>query len=223
MGAKQSKTVDPAPAAAPPPPRSKTELLLGRVFDVIENDILPLAQAGYKSGRRPFGAAIIKKSDLSLVTAGVSSDPENPIQPAEVDTINKFFQIPVDHRPDAKDCYFISTHEPNCLGLSAITWAGFDNFYFFFSYADTRDVFNVQIDLKAITEVFKLENGEYARQNSFWTGYDLMAIVGEECGQECKDEFTERAVKLKGVFDGMRKGTHKRGRSSGSWKVPGMG
>jgi tRNA(Arg) A34 adenosine deaminase TadA len=33
--------------------------------------------------------------------------------------------------------------------MSAITWAGFDNFYYFYSHEDSRDSFAIPHDLKS--------------------------------------------------------------------------
>jgi tRNA(Arg) A34 adenosine deaminase TadA len=71
-------------------------------------------------------------------------------------------------RPDTKDCIFIATHEPCSLCLSAITWTGFDNFWYLFSYTSTKDAFNIPHDLKILDEVFAVKNGNYRRENSFW-------------------------------------------------------
>ena len=64
----------------------------------------------------------------------------------------------------AAACLFLSTHEPCSLCLSAITWAGFDNFHYLFGYVDTRDAFNIPHDLRILSEVFRIENGDYARE-----------------------------------------------------------
>ena len=46
-----------------------THTLAGRLLDVIEHDILPLTERGVADGNKVFGAAILRKSDLSLVIA----------------------------------------------------------------------------------------------------------------------------------------------------------
>ena len=61
--------------------------------------------------------------------------------------------------------------------MSAITWAGFDNFYYFFSHEDSRDAFAIPHDLKILKEVFGLEPGGYRRQNAFWNALSLADMV----------------------------------------------
>ena len=66
-----------------------------------------------------------------------------------------------------KECIFIATHEPCPLCLSGITWTGFDNFFYLFSYEDTKDAFNIPHDLKILEEVFRCPDGNYAQRNYY--------------------------------------------------------
>ena len=115
-----------------------SDALLPRILEVIEHDILPLTADGVAKGNKIFGAAILRKADLSLVLAETNNEIENPLWHGEVHTIKRFYEMPVSARPDTKDCIFITTHEPCSLCLSAITWTGFDNFYYLFSHEDLR-------------------------------------------------------------------------------------
>jgi len=150
-----------------------------RLLDVIEKDIVPLTREGVENGNKVFGAAILRKSDLSLVVAGTNFEIENPLWHGEMSTLKSFYEIPEAERPATADCIFLTTHEPCSLCLSAITWTGFDNFYYFFGYEDTRDAFNIPHDLKILQEVFKVEHGEYNRRNDFWQSHDLIDLAGE--------------------------------------------
>ncbi|MCB1452954.1 MAG: nucleoside deaminase [Rhizobiaceae bacterium] len=147
--------------------------LLNRLLDVIENDIVPLTQAGVAGGNKLFGAAILRKSDLSLVIAETNNEIENPLWHGEVHALKRFYELPKDKRPDTRDCLFFATHEPCSLCLSAITWTGFDNFYYLFSHEDSRDSFAIPHDLKILKEVFRLDPGGYNRENAFWTAHAL--------------------------------------------------
>ncbi|SEB47438.1 tRNA(Arg) A34 adenosine deaminase TadA [Nitratireductor aquibiodomus] len=151
--------------------------LINRLLDVIEQDILPKTAEGVAHGNKLFGAAILKKSDLSLVLAETNNELENPLWHGEVHTLKRFYELPKEERPDTTDCIFLSTHEPCSLCLSAITWTGFDNFYYLFSHEDSRDAFAIPHDLKILKEVFTLEPGGYNAENAFWKSYALPALA----------------------------------------------
>lgn len=62
-------------------------------------------------------------------------------------------------------------------GQPAITWAGYDNFFYLFSHEQSRDSFAIPHDLRILKEVFTLEPGGYNAVNAFWTSYDMMAML----------------------------------------------
>jgi tRNA(Arg) A34 adenosine deaminase TadA len=155
-----------------------THALAGRLLDVIEHDILPLTERGVAEGNKVFGAAILRKSDLSLVIAGTNDETGNPLWHGEVRTLNRFYEMA--DRPDTKDLIFLCTHEPCSLCMSAITWAGFDNFYYLFSHQDSRDSFAIPHDLRILHEVFGLEPGGYRHSNAYWTAYSIPELASSE-------------------------------------------
>lgn len=150
---------------------------IDRLIAVMEKDILPKTRRGVAAGNKVFGAAILHKPDLSLVIAETNNELENPLWHGEMHTLKRFYELPASQRPATKDCLFLSTHEPCSLCLSAITWAGFDNFWYFFSHEDSRDEFAIPHDLKILREVFRVEPGGYAKKNAFWTAFGLRAEI----------------------------------------------
>ena len=152
--------------------------IAARLLDVLERDIIPMTERGVAAGNKIFGAALLRKSDCSVVIAGTNSETDNPLLHGEISTLNQFYDMT--KRPSTRDLVFLSTHEPCPLCLSAITWAGFDNFYYFFSFEDSRDAFDIPHDLKILKEVFGVEDGGYRASNAFWTAYSIPDLVKTE-------------------------------------------
>ena len=176
--------------------------IIDRLLEVTEKYVVPLTQAGVRAGNKVFGAAIIRKDDLSLVIASTNTETENPLWHGEVHTIKALYEMPRSERPAPKDCIFFATHEPCPLCLSAITWSGYDNFYYLFSYVDSRDSFNIPHDLRILKEVFKCDHGQYAHENYYWKSYSIMNMIGE-CDEVARQGFLERVGKLKKTYDEM--------------------
>ena len=156
-----------------------TEILLDNFLDVFNNDILPLTLKGVDSGNKIFGAAIIKKDDYSLVVAGSNNETENPLWHGETHTLKKFYEINKETRPDEKNCIFLSSHEPCSLCLSAITFSGFNNFYYLFPYESTSEEFGIPHDLNILKEVFNINDGNYIKNNSYWKSYSINNLINK--------------------------------------------
>jgi tRNA(Arg) A34 adenosine deaminase TadA len=176
--------------------------LINRLFAVIENDIVPKTREGVARGNKLFGAAILRKSDLSVVIAETNNELENPLWHGEVHALKRFYELPKADRPDTKDCIFLATHEPCSLCLSAITWTGFDNFHFLFSHEDSRDAFAIPHDLRILKEVFTLDPGGYRAENAFWTSHSLKREVAQ-LPQAERRHAEERIARIATIYDDL--------------------
>ena len=145
-----------------------------KILDIFLNNLIPETKISVSKGNKIFGAFVLNKIDLSLVVTGVNNEIENPIYHGEISTIINFFKL---RNLNPKDYLFISSHEPCSLCLSAITWSGFDNFYYLFHYEETESNFNIPYDLKILKEVFKIDKGEYSKNNTFWQSYSIIEEI----------------------------------------------
>ena len=178
-------------------------LTLGRLLEVIENDIVPLTRAGVASGNKVFGAAILRKSDLSVVVATTNDETANPLWHGEIHAIKKFFELP--SRPRPADCVFLATHEPCSLCLSGITWSGFDNFSYLFSHADSADAFAIPYDIAILKAVYAVPDPDrseaapgrdlYNRANDYFLSTNLMPLA--------EAQFPDAVTRLGEIYAGL--------------------
>lgn len=148
---------------------------VSRLLDVLEQDVVPLTRENVRAGNKIFGAAILRKEDLALVVAGTNAETACPIWHGEIATIEKLYRLAPKARPTPRESIFLSTHEPCPMCLSAITWAGYDNFYYLFRNAETRDAFRIPHDLRILKEIFGRE--DYVRENAYWKSTDIVALI----------------------------------------------
>jgi len=186
-----------------------TPALISRLLEVIENDIVALTQRGVGGGNKLFGAAILRKADLSVVVAETNNETANPLWHGEMHAIKRFYELPAEDRPAPQDCLFLATHEPCSLCLSGITWSGFDNFYYLFSYEDTRDAFGIPHDIRILREVYAVPDPDrgyvpddrplYNRRNAFFTAHDLQQMIAG-LDRSSKERLVERVDNLSATY-----------------------
>ena len=172
------------------------EKSLEKLLNIFLNEVLPLTEKGVAKGNKIFGAAIIKKDDLSVVVAETNNEIENPLWHGEMHAIKKFYEINSNIRLNEKDCIFLSSHEPCSMCLSAITFSGFDNFYYFFPYTSTNNEFNIPHDLNILKEVFKMPDGKYNKENSYWKSKSINMLI-ESLPNSKKQKILDQADQIK--------------------------
>lgn len=181
--------------------RDKSEFI-NRVLSVIENEIVPKTQQGVRNGNKLFGAAILNKSDLSTIVAVTNTETNNPLMHGEVTAIHAFYDLPQDERPPASDTIFIATHEPCPLCLSSITWGGFDNFFYLFTYEDSRDAYGIPHDIVMLDEIFRCPDGTYSEKNKFWSSWGLRDLIASTTPEQ-QAAFNKRVADLKKAYAEM--------------------
>ena len=147
------------------------------ILDIFLNHLIPETKKSVSCGNKIFGSFVIKKDDLSLIVTGTNNEMKNPLFHGEISTIINFFKLTNIH---PKEYLFISSHEPCSLCLSAITWSGFDNFYYFFPYEDTKDKFYIPHDIQILKEIFYINNGKYNKKNSYWNSYSIIDEIKKQ-------------------------------------------
>ena len=169
-----------------------------KILSTIENDIIPKTRAGVLKGNKIFGGAILNKKDCSLVIADTNHELENPIWHGEMYVLKKFYEQK--NRPPTKDLIFLSTHEPCSMCLSAITWAGFDNFIYLFSYEESRDLFAIPHDLNILDQVFNVQDGNYKKSNQYWVSHSIDEILHNGKFKN-QTNLQKRVIKIKKSYD----------------------
>ena len=142
------------------------------IIDKILHELIPITEKSVENGNKIFGALILNKKDYSTITIDTNNEIINPLFHGEISTINSFFKKNLSINPT--DCFFVSSHEPCSLCLSAITWCGFDNFIYLFPYESTENKFNIPHDLKILKEIFNVKNGKYIKKNKYWKSYSII-------------------------------------------------
>ncbi|QPZ37976.1 nucleoside deaminase [Paramicrobacterium chengjingii] len=188
-----------------------------RLLDVIECDIVPLTRKGVARGNKLFGAAILRRDDLSIVVAETNNEVKNPLWHGEIHAIKRFHELPAEQRPNSDDCVFLATHEPCSLCLSGIAWAGFTEFAYLFSHQDSADSFAIPHDIRILKAVYAVPDPDrvepapgrdlYNRENEFFSSH---AIAGPP-------QLDERIARIAAIYDELS-ATYQR--SKGSAGIP---
>jgi len=209
-----------------PPP----EQLVSQLLSTIEDHIIPLTKQGVSSGSKLFGAAILSRKDLTPYTLATNNERISPLLHGEINCIQKFctvdFPDPSSRPHPAKDCIFLATHEPCSLCLSGITWAGFNEFYYLFTYEDSRDLFGIPYDIDILQEVFRVKGPRdseesvqsrqlYNRTNKFFTAKSFADVVADVQDEGTRTSMLAGIQRVKALYKGLSE-TYQEGKRAGA-------
>lgn len=200
--------------------------LLSTLLRVTEEQIVPLTRRGVSSGSKLFGAAILSRAVLAPITVATNDERSSPLLHGEINCIQQFFSSPADGRPATADCVFLATHEPCSLCLSGIAWAGFHEFYYLFTYEDSRDLFAIPHDIDILQEVFRVpapgDTPEtlaarplYNRKNRFFEAKSFADLLGEIEDQEERARWEGEIARVKALYNALSE-TYQEGKKAGA-------
>jgi len=215
---------------------SSPTTLVSALLNIIEQSIIPLTRDGVASGSKVFGAAILARQGLRPLTAATNHERVSPLFHGEIACIQQFFTSDFPDsttRPDpGRDCIFLATHEPCSLCLSGITWSGFNEFYYLFTYEDSRDLFSIPYDIDILEQVFRVQGVEtneqmrqrplYNRRNKFFTAKSLVDVIGEVKEEKERSDLIAKVDRVKALYNGLSR-TYQTGKEAGmqtasAWK-----
>ena len=188
------------------PTLTATPTELKRMLQVIEDDILPKTTQGVQDGNKVFGAAVLD-SNFNTVHADTNSETTCPLFHGEVKLIYEWSKvIPAKERgPAAQTSIFLSTHEPCCMCISSILWAGFTKVYYFFSYQVTSSQ-GIPHDINTMHELWGVAT--YRKQNKYLSTVCIMDLIDELPDGEEKAELQATSKRLMDTYDKLSNQYH---------------
>ncbi|EFX00314.1 cytidine deoxycytidylate deaminase family protein [Grosmannia clavigera kw1407] len=200
--------------------------LVAQLLRVTEERIVPLTRAGVAAGSKVFGAAVLAKDGLAPHTVATSDERASPLLHGEINCIQAFFASPADSRPRPSDCVFFCTHEPCSLCLSGITWSGFDEFYYLFTYQDSRDLFAIPYDIDILESVFRVAAPAdtpdslaarplYNKTNKFFRSASLADLVGRIADPQDRARWAAEVDRVKALYNALSQ-TYQDGKKAGT-------
>src|ERR1700761_6968234 len=201
------------------------EDLVSKLLSVTESSIVPLTRAQVSSGSKLFGAAILSRSTLQPITIESNNDRLSPLLHGEINCIQTFFASPKEGRPQTKDCVFFATHEPCSLCLSGITWSGFNEFYYLFTYEDSRDLFGIPYDIDILQSVYQVPSPAdtpeilatkplYNRTNKFFKARSVADVVATIEDETARNKWTAEITRVKAIYNELSD-TYQKGKATG--------
>jgi tRNA(Arg) A34 adenosine deaminase TadA len=190
------------------PPLQASPSEIKYMLEVIHKHILPKTTSGVDLGNKVFGAAVLSSDLSSVVLADTNSEMNCPIFHGEVKVIYEWSKLiePSKRGPAAQSSIFLSTHEPCCMCISSILWAGFTKVFYFFPYASTTSQ-GIPHDINTMHELWGVNS--YRKQNKFLSTTCIMDLIDSlEDGKE-KEELKMMKGELIQAYDELSQKYHK--------------
>ena len=203
--------------------------LVAAILKATEESIVPLTAEGVASGCKLFGAAILDRRTLQPLIVATNNEKVSPLLHGEINCIQRYF---TEVYPDASkrpnpgsDCVFYATHEPCSLCLSGITWAGFSEFYYLFTYEDSRDLFAIPHDINILEQVFRVRGANeseealqkrplYNRTNKFFKARSIDDVVSTIPDEQERVKWQGEVRRVKDLYNGLSD-TYQKGKEAG--------
>jgi tRNA(Arg) A34 adenosine deaminase TadA len=215
-------------AETPPAQLPSDAETLDQLLTIIEKDVLPKTRIGVSNGNKFFGAAVMKykggvgastdcsckHKDLELLMAETNNEMECPLYHGEVHLIKKWteaqkaFSEDSDNKPpNPKDCVFLATHQPCCLCVSAIVWAGYTRLYYLFSYEDSKTAYGIPHDLDIMHQLWGVKN--YVEQNKFLNSGAMKDMIDALDDADMKASLQKRVTGIEEEYTRLAGQYHK--------------
>ncbi|CAI6047848.1 unnamed protein product [Clonostachys chloroleuca] len=208
---------------------AKNEELLRALLQTVETSIVPLTAQAVTKGCKLFGAAILDRRTLKPLSVATNNERASPLLHGEINCIQQFYTVdypdPASRPSPQDDCVFFATHEPCSLCLSGITWSGFREFYYLFTYEDSRDLFSIPYDIDILQEVFRVQGSEtdeqvkarplYNRDNKFFKARSVAELIDTVTDAEAKAALLSEFERVKKLYNGLSE-TYQNGKSKGT-------
>ena len=193
-------------SAAQRAPLTATPSQIKKLLSVIEKDILPKTEAGVAVGNKVFGAAVLNEA-LEVIIAGTNSETECPLFHGEVKVIYDWSQqtSPAERGPQAVTSVFLATHEPCCMCISSIVWAGFNKCFYFFPYSITSAQ-GIPHDINTMHELWGVNT--YRKVNKYCATAGLMELIDQLPDGEEKTELLVQQQRLSVEYDKLANKYH---------------
>ena len=166
------------------------------------------AEGWRRHASQVFGAAVLGPPPaLETVVADTNHETESPLFHGEVYVLQQWAAEtpPAARKQSAADAVFLSTHEPCCMCISSIVWAGFRKVYYLFPYLTTREQ-GIPHDLDIMQELWNVPS--YQKRNKFCATACIIDQIQALPDGDDKSKLEALVDQITRVYDGLSSKYH---------------